>query len=389
MALVAIVGFRPDAEHLAQVTPFLTPLVVAVALLAGAGVDALRRVRVPASARSAVRLAAPAAAAVLAAHAGIAHFGACDRSGFTLPARYGRELLAGLPPGATLVLDGDNETFLAAYAQREGGVRSDVTLIHRRGYIFGDPYGLRAAPRSRWVGIAHRVDLERLERAATPVYYSTPPEDLAGAGVRFLREGLVYRAVAPGRDAGRDAGQASRRTAEWPRSTALLGGAPARFDYVERKLAVTWSDVMARSLWEQGRLEEALPWFEDAVRVGFDFPEARVNLAVTAEALGREEQAAVELLTAHALDPRRPEAAARLAALLARAGQYREAARWFERAYGARPDPALASLAARAWERAGDASKARLWSRRTGSPRAEAPRPAPGGTPDETLGSRA
>jgi tetratricopeptide (TPR) repeat protein len=203
---------------------------------------------------------------------------------------------------------------------------------------------------------------------------------MAAAGVRFVREGLVYRAVAPGRDAvapDRGAGARGARAAirgapgttggaPWPRSTALLGGTPARFDYVERKLAVTWSDVWARSLWEEGRYAEALPWFEDAARVGFDFPEARLNLAVAAEAADRPDLAAAELVAAHALDPRRPEAAARLAALLARAGRFREAAAWFERAYGALPDPALATLAARAWERAGDTPRARLWTRRAG-----------------------
>ena len=401
VALVAIVVFRPDAEHLAQVTPFLAPVVVVVALLAGAGVEALRRVRVPEPARVAGRFAAPAAAAAVALSLAVTNFALCDRSGFTLPARYGRELLAGLPRGATLVLEGDNETFLAAYAQREGGVRPDVTLLHRRGYIFGDPYRLRGVPRSRWTEVAHRVDLERLERRAGPVYYATPPGDLSAAGVGFVREGLVYRAAPPGLEPGASRSgpvAASPSPASpppvparpaWPRSTELLGGSPWRFDYVERKLAVTWSDVMARSLWEQDRPGEALPWFEDAARVGFDFPEARVNLAVVAEALGRREQAAAELLTAHSLDPRRPEAAARLAALLARAGQYGEAARWFERAYGARPDPALASLAARAWDRAGDPARARLWRGRAGSSRAEGPGAGPGGSPDETLGSRA
>jgi Flp pilus assembly protein TadD len=101
--------------------------------------------------------------------------------------------------------------------------------------------------------------------------------------------------------------------------------------------------------------------------VGFDFPEARVNFAVAAEAAGRPEVAGAELVVAHALDPRRPEAAARLAALLARAGHFREAGAWFERAYVATPDPVLAALAARAWERAGDRAKARLWNARSGS----------------------
>jgi len=384
LALTALVGFRPDPEHLSQIAPFLIPAIAGLALFAGAGVEALRRAPLP----RIRRMLPSAAAAALLAGVLVAHHGACDRSAFTLPERYGRALLEGLPRDATLILDGDNETFLAAYAQRALGLRQDVTLVHRRGYVFGDPYGLRDAPRSRWVEIAHRADLARLGQGGAPVYYATPPSDLAEAGVRFLREGLVFRAVAPGR---------ATRPAEirvpegaWPRSTELLGGPPARFDYAERKLAVTWSDVRARTLWEQGRAGAALPWFEDAARVGFDFPEARMNLAVVAEAAGHPELALTELLAAHALDPRRAESAGRLAVLFVHAKRYGEAARWFETAYRAEPDPRLAADAAHAWSLAGDPERAKRWRARAVASRADAGSTVPrAGSPDETLGARA
>jgi hypothetical protein len=387
VALVALVAFRPDPEHLSQVAPFLIPMIAGLSLFAGAGVEALRRVPLPR-----VRAVLPEAAAVVVLLVALlAHHGACDRSGFTLPERYGRALLEGLPRGATLVLDGDNETFLAAYAQRALGLRRDVILVHRRGYVFGDPYGLRGAPRSRWVEIAHRVDLERLRQTRAPVYYATPPSDLTEAGVRFSREGLVFRAVPPGsgpRPVALPA--AAAPDGAWPRSTALLGGAPERFDYVERKLAVTWSDVRARTLWEQGRVAAALPWFEDAARVGFDFPEARTNLAVAAEAAGHPELALTELLAAHALDPRRADTAGRLAVLFVHAKRYGEAALWFETAYRAEPDPRLAADAAHAWSLAGDAERARAWRARAAASRAASGASSPqGGSPDETLGARA
>lgn len=392
-ALVALLGFRPDPEHLAQIEPFLAPVVAGLALLAGIGADAAAhrvRGRVPLQLASAGLLGAVLVTAVV-------HARLCDQSGFSLPGRYGRELLAGLPHGATLVLDGDNETFLAAYARSVEGVRTDVTLVHRRGYIFGDPYRLRGVPRSRWLPIANRVDLDRLRTARGPVYYATPPADLAAAGVRFVNEGLVYRAVAP--DGGRVAtaalpaaepGSASSSGASavrgWPRSSELLPGGPARYDYVTRKLAVTWSDLRAQALFSQGRFAEALPWFRDAARVGFDFPEAHQNLAAAAAAAGEPDLALSELLASHALDPRRAEPAARIASLLATAGRYRDAAHWFERAYGAEPCTALAHDAARAWSLAGDAARSQRWSARAlGAGLSRAPIPVPG-SPDETLG---
>jgi hypothetical protein len=364
-ALAALLVFTPDAEHFAQVTPFLAPVAAAACLAAGSGAAAISQ-RAPARWRSGAT-AMLAACALLTV---IVHARACDRSGFRLAERYGRDLVRDLPPGSTLILDGDNETFLAAYATRIERLRPDIELIHRRGYLFGDPYGLRGLPRSRWVVVAHRADLERLERAERPIYYATPPSDLAEAGVRFVPAGLVHRAVrardgepAPAADG---IAPAWLPPAGWPRSSNLLPNGPERYDYVTRKMAVSYSDAAARALWEQGRSAEAFAWFRDAAAVGFDNAAARLNLATAAAAVGQPELALSELLAARAIAPLDPDPAARLAVFLAAAGRYRDAALWFERAYHVGPAPALASDAARAWTLAGDEARARQWRERAG-----------------------
>jgi len=366
-ALVAFVGFTPDAEHLAQIGPFLIPVLAAAALWAGRGVANASK-RAPRIAR------APIAAACFLALLPTAalHYQVCDRSAFRLPERYGRDLLEPLPPDATLVLDGDNETFLAAYLSRVEGVRADLALVNRRGHVFGDPYGLAGVPRSKWIAIQHRVDLDRIKSARTPVYYATAPEDLVRAGVRFRNEGLVYRAVlgdhaGPGADGGNRRPEVTgpaRNGADpagWPKSTDLLPGGPERYGYVERKLAITYSATRAQALWEAGRYADALPWFEDAARVGFDFPAARMNLAVAAAASGKPETTLTELVAAMKLAPYDPEPSARLAVLFAIAGRYRDAAVYFERAYRISPSVELASNAARAWSLAGERERARYW----------------------------
>jgi hypothetical protein len=366
-ALVAFVGFTPDPEHLAQIGPFLIPVLAAAALWAGAGVANLSK-RAPWIARAPI---VGACALVLLATAAV-HYRLCDRSAFRLPERYGRDLLEPLPRGATLILDGDNETFLAAYLSRVEGVRADLALVNRRGHVFGDPYGLAGVPRSRWTEIQHRVDLERLKSARAPVYYATPPEDLVRVGVRFLNEGLVYRAIlgseaGPGATGGNKRAGVSRmapsnlNAAAWPRSTDLLPGGPERYGYVERKLAITYSATRAQALWEAERYEDAFPWFEDAARVGFDFPAARMNLAVAAAAAGKPEVTLTELVAAMKLAPYDPEPPARLAVLFAVAGRYRDAAVYFERAYRISPSVELASNAARAWSLAGERERARYW----------------------------
>jgi tetratricopeptide (TPR) repeat protein len=239
-------------------------------------------------------------------------------------------------------------------------MRRDVTLIHRRGYIFGDPYRLRGIPRSRWIEVAHRIDLERLSASRRPIYYATPPEDLIRSGVSFVNEGLVYRAVPSGSPFPRRPVQ----RAALPRSSELLPGGAKRYDYVTRKLAVTYSDVRAQELWHEGRIAEALPWFEDAAQVGFDFPIAHMNLATAAAACGKPETALAELLEARSLSPTDPEPAARIGSLLATARLYRDAATWFERAYRLRPARALAADASRAWRLAGNDERARQWQYR-------------------------
>jgi tetratricopeptide (TPR) repeat protein len=275
-----------------------------------------------------------------------------------------------LPQGATLVVEGDNETFLTAYATRLRGLRPDVTLIHRRGYIFGDVYGLAGMPRSRWTEIAHRADLERLRESRVPVYYTTPPQDLVDAGVVFHQEGLVARALPPLPDWKVPPRRVEPKPwlppAEWPRSAALLTGNPKRYDYVTRKLAVSYSDAAARALWNQGLVLESIPWFEDAARVGYDFAGAHLNLATALAAGGVPERALDELLRARAVAPLDPEPAARLAVFLGAAGRHEDAARWFERAYRIDPLPTFATDAARAWARAGNTERSRYWRERTG-----------------------
>ena len=365
VALVLLVGFLSDAEHVAQIAPFLAPVVAAACLMAGAGAEAAAR-RVP----HALRWPVVAAAATCAFATVIAHQGISDRRDFDLADRYARDLLAPLPQGAILIVEGDNETFLTAYATRYRGLRPDVTLIHRRGYVFGDAYGLAGMPRSRWTEIAHRADLERLRQSREPVYYTTPPQDLVDAGVVFRQEGLVARAVPPPPDWKVPPRRVEMKPwlppAEWPRSAALLNGNPKRYDYVTRKLAVSYSDAAARALWNQGLVLESIPWFEDAARVGYDFAGAHLNLATALATAGVPERALDELLRARAVAPLDPEPAARLAVFLGAAGRHEDAARWFERAYRINPLPAFATDAARAWARAGNTERSRYWRERTG-----------------------
>jgi hypothetical protein len=350
-ALGLLLRFTPDAEHLAQVSPFLAPLVALGALFAGGGAAFLAG-KTP----SAWRGRATVALVLLALAAIPWRYAECDRRGFRLAERYASDLITMAPKKATLILDGDNETFLAAYAARVQGLRPDVTLRHRRGWIFGDPYGLRERPRSEWTEIAHRMELGKIRGGVTPVCYAIPPADLLASGVPFQQRGLLYEAGAQVPE--------WRLPLQWPRSSDLLRGHPERYDYVTRKMAVTYSDAAARWLWSRGRVDEAMRWFFDAARVGYDFPGAHLNAATAAAAAGKPELALEELLTACRLAPYAAEPKARLAVFLAATERPRDAALWFERAFRTEPSRALAADACRAWTKAGDMERAERWGRR-------------------------
>jgi tetratricopeptide (TPR) repeat protein len=208
--------------------------------------------------------------------------------------------------------------------------------------------------------------VERLATSRTPIYYATPPADLAQTGVQFQNQGLVYLATLPHELAVKQNGreqhpEVAPGAPEWPKSSSLLPGGPERYDYVTRKLAIGYSGVRAQALWEAGRYADALPWFQDAARVGFDFPAAHMNLAVAAASTGNAELTLSELLTALKLAPYDPEPSARLAVLFAVGGRYRDAASYFERAYHIRPSAELAADAGRAWSLAGEGKRARYW----------------------------
>ncbi|HEU4724276.1 MAG TPA: tetratricopeptide repeat protein, partial [Candidatus Eisenbacteria bacterium] len=256
---------------------------------------------------------------------------------------------------------------------RHEGLRPDLTFVHRRGCVFGDANGLASHPRAEWPARAREADLRRIADPRRSVYFAAAPEDLERAGVRFDSRGLVARArpAAAGgavvaHAVARDRAAASGWVppAAWPRSASLLGEHPKRYDFVTRKLAVSYSDAAARAYLARGDFAAALAWFEDAARVGFDMPEAQWNVAVTAAAAGDPDRALDALLAARAMAPGRAESASRLALFLASAGRHADAARWFERAFRAAPSAALAEDASRAWRLAGDPARARTWADR-------------------------
>jgi tetratricopeptide (TPR) repeat protein len=91
-------------------------------------------------------------------------------------------------------------------------------------------------------------------------------------------------------------------------------------------------------LLKQGRANEALPHFAEALRIKPDLAVAQANLGMALMSLGRPDQAAPHFIEAQRIDPNYPDAHDGLGNALATQGRVREAAEQFSEALRLRPD---------------------------------------------------
>ena len=188
----------------------LLPAAVVLAIATALGLDVVARaleraLSRPASRVSDARATAPRAAALvyLAAVVPILlNFGNADRSKHRSAHEFGENLLASLPPGATLLAEGDNQVFILAYFVAARGARPDVTVIDREGNLLSDFYGARGEhappPASDFNRLRLKVENEQLAKwfAVDPdrPVYSSGRTNLPDVGP-FLQEtsGLLMR----------------------------------------------------------------------------------------------------------------------------------------------------------------------------------------------------
>ena len=113
-----------------------------------------------------------------------------------------------------------------------------------------------------------------------------------------------------------------------------------------RALAVTSDNKIANNnlgnyLMSSGRLSEAIPYFETAVRIDPEFPTARNDLGIALGRMGRLPDAIAQFQIAVRLSPDAPDPHTNLGTALAQAGRLPEAADEFETALRMIPTIAL------------------------------------------------
>ncbi len=117
---------------------------------------------------------------------------------------YAKNLLTSMEEDAIFIPEADHQSFPATYMQAVEGLRKDITIGRKYGYIDMGLVPDLPEDRKRIMGEfpPRRYEPEifawLLAHTGRPVYFSKPPKLSKESGIRFQRAGLLHRALRPG-----------------------------------------------------------------------------------------------------------------------------------------------------------------------------------------------
>ena len=308
--LIAALNYHRDPNGLPV---FYLLSVVGLAVWLGMGLDALAsRVRSAVS----VPLAALVVALVLTVH-----YEESDRSENWVADRYGRDILADLPEGAILIVEGDDAAFALDYLLRIEGLRPDVTLYNRMGrgtdVLAWSEYALSPLKqeRLRWRREA------ALAREGRLLFYFVPRRSPI-AGWVFVPAGLIYRLQAPDDSAG---------TAPQIEMGNALATGFFRDPWVRKIQSNYYFMAGEERLWAGDRTGAAAA-YEQAAAIAFDSRTTRFNVALKLFEVGEWDRAMDHAAASAAIDPWQPTPYRLMARIERDQGRYDEARRWNQKA---------------------------------------------------------
>jgi len=321
--VIAVVRPPADATHIRQISAFDLPAVVVFGLWCGAGFQALAevvwsRVHVGLTRPQAAAVVTMAAVAMVCVPAWQAARGisSCSRRGAFAARAYGENILRALPRGATLMTDGDNETFIVGYLTLALGERPDVRVVHTKGYLFDAPSALRHAPRARQAALSNRWVSSVAARG--DVWSATWIAPSRTGRFRMVRDGLLFRFVG-GRQNATEIGAGGRARATLVASDlSVLRWSPRRLDFLARKFVIGYLEALWG--WRVGghppldvARDSRAGLLRAMARTGYDFPEAQIFVGYQWERIGRFHRARRCYRRALSLAPGQPLAVAALA----------------------------------------------------------------------------
>jgi hypothetical protein len=276
---------------------FFLVSILALACCLAWGLQYLVERRAPVRFRGALGpLAALGAAALVLG----AHWAGADRSQNRIAHQYGSDILNGLPPGAVLIAEGDDASFILDYLQRLEGMRPDVRLYNRMGLgrdlLEGQALDLDPARRMK---LRLQLEAELLAAQERPVFYLYARR-IPSQAHRLVPAGLCYRAWPAGQPFPPDSLGSEpelARTADpgWHRDPWV------------RKIQSNYAFMAGEHRLARGDTSGALAAYREAARIACDSRSTQFNVALIMFRNSRLDEAQTHAAAAAALDPWNPE----------------------------------------------------------------------------------
>ena len=223
---------------------------------------------------------------------------------------YGRNIIMSVPEGGTLVVDGDNETFITAYLAGTGRLDRDITILHRKGYIFDAPETLKKSPRKNlWKNVFAWE--RKILREKAPVFFTSFTNMSRLGPWRLERHGIIFEAVAQNTAALRNGSNEKlinqrRRNLLAAYDTGVLKRNPRKLDFMVRKFAVGYLQALWESVGSSGATKGEELLLDAIAEMGYEFAEAHYLIASEKEKKGDYREAYDSYLAAARLDPKAP-----------------------------------------------------------------------------------
>jgi Tfp pilus assembly protein PilF len=215
---------------------------------------------------------------------------------------YGVGIVNTLEDGAVIFAEGDNNILILSYLLLAEGMRPDVTLIERSGFLSHSVYGsdFLFLPESEHQKRQDEVERRYIE-SGRPVYYSIRRDMSAFPGRDLVQTGLVFRVVGVNE---------SFDVKDYWSGYMLRGGEDPSTsrDYMTRDIIATYHMRRGEHYFKENKTSMAITEFSEASRLSPDNPVVHYNLGNIYLNEGMPEKAAYEFERVIILDPLDPKA---------------------------------------------------------------------------------